>query len=75
MSKPATSNNVEHQQKLKSALSKTSEKVREVKQKPFVMPKTSTEKSRKYEPQFIKSVLDQAPEENNGPSMRYSDNE
>ena len=39
------------------------------------MPKTNTEKSRKYEPQFIKSVLDQAPEENNGPSMRYSDSE
>jgi RNA polymerase-binding transcription factor DksA len=44
-------------------------------EKPFVMPKTSTEKSRKYEPQFVKSVLDQAPEENNGPSMRYSDAE
>ncbi len=43
--------------------------------KPFVMPKTSTQKARKYEPQFVKSVLDQAPEENNGPSMRYSDSE
>ncbi len=70
-------NNVDHKQKLKSALSKTSEKTRESKkpQKPFVMPKTNTEKSRKYEPQFVKSVLDQVPEVNNGPSMRYSDNE
>ncbi len=75
--KPEASNNVEHKQKLKSALAKASEKNRESKkpQKPFVMPKTSTEKSRKYEPQFVKSVLDQVPEENNGPSMRYSDNE
>ena len=75
--KPEASNNVEHKQKLKSALAKTSEKNREGKksQKPFVMPKTSTEKSRKYEPQFVKSVLDQVPEVNNGPSMRYSDNE
>jgi RNA polymerase-binding transcription factor DksA len=39
------------------------------------MPKTSTEKARKYEPEFTKSVLDQSPPENNGPSMRYSDNE
>lgn len=75
--KPEVSNNIEHKHKLKSALAKSSEKNRESKksQKPFVMPKTSTEKSRKYEPQFVKSVLDQVPEENNGPSMRYSDNE
>jgi len=44
-------------------------------QKPFVMPKTHTEKARKYEPEFTKSVLDQSPFEDNGPSMRYSDNE
>ncbi|MEO6290043.1 MAG: TraR/DksA C4-type zinc finger protein [Ginsengibacter sp.] len=69
---------VEHQQNLKTALSKTSTKKSEVskkRQKPFVMPKTNTEKARKYEPQFVKSVLDQVPEENNGPTMRYSDNE
>ena len=75
--KPEVSHEVDHKQKLKSALAKTSEKSRESKkpQKPFVMPKTTTEKSRKYEPQFVKSVLDQVPEENNGPSMRYSDSE
>lgn len=67
----------EHKQMLKSAVAKNSGKAKEKKEnpKPFVMPKTSTEKSRKYEPQFVKSVLDQVPEENNGPSMRYSDNE
>jgi len=39
------------------------------------MPKTNTEKARKYEPEFTKSVLDQNPPENNGPTMRYSDSE
>ena len=67
----------DHKQMLKSAVAKSPDKVKEKKEssKPFVMPKTSTEKSRKYEPQFVKSVLDQVPEENSGPSMRYSDNE
>ncbi len=39
------------------------------------MPKTNTEKARKYEPEFTKSVLDQSPEEYSGPTMRYSDSE
>jgi RNA polymerase-binding transcription factor DksA len=43
--------------------------------KPVVIPKITTTKSRKYEPVFTKSVLDQAPQENNGPTMRYSDGE
>ncbi|MEO5783758.1 MAG: TraR/DksA C4-type zinc finger protein [Ginsengibacter sp.] len=43
--------------------------------KPVVLPKITTTKSRKYEPVFTKSVLDQAPQENNGPTMRYSDGE
>lgn len=66
----------DHKKELKKAL-KNAVKNTESKKadKPFVMPKTSTEKSRKYEPQFVKSVLDHAPEENNGPSMRYSDAE
>lgn len=45
--------------------------------KPFVVPKTSTTKSVKYDPDFTKSVLDankQQPEENK-PSQRYSDAE
>jgi RNA polymerase-binding transcription factor DksA len=42
---------------------------------PVVLPKISTTKARKYEPEFTKSVLDQAPPENNGPTQRYSDAE
>ncbi|MGH2562935.1 MAG: TraR/DksA C4-type zinc finger protein [Ginsengibacter sp.] len=66
----------DHKKELKKALKNAAKNAEPKKAvKPFVMPKTSTEKSRKYEPQFVKSVLDQAPEENNGPTMRYSDGE
>ncbi len=43
--------------------------------KPVVLPKITATKARKYEPEFTKSVLDQAPIENSGPTMRYSDSE
>ncbi len=52
--------------------------------KPFVVPKTSTDKAVKYEPDFTKSVLDKKNSNNNnsiiskdqsGPTMRYSDAE
>ncbi|MBA2250961.1 MAG: TraR/DksA C4-type zinc finger protein [Chitinophagaceae bacterium] len=43
--------------------------------KPLVLPKFATTKSRRYEPEFTKSVLDQAPYVSNGPTMRYSDGE
>ena len=43
--------------------------------KPLVLPKITTTKSRKYEPEFTRSVLDQAPLEQSGPTMRYSDGE
>ena len=43
--------------------------------KPVVLPKITTTKSRKYEPEFTRSVLDQAPMEQSGPTMRYSDGE
>lgn len=44
--------------------------------KPVVIPKTSTTKAVKYEPEFTKSVLDTStPQEPTGPSMRYSDAE
>ena len=75
--KPAP-NATDHKAELKKALAKVKAKNKEEAkkpEKPFVMPKTNTEKARKYEPEFTKSVLDQSPEENNGPSMRYSDNE
>jgi RNA polymerase-binding transcription factor DksA len=67
----------DHQADLKKALSKVKVKNKENQKpdKPFVMPKTNTERARKYEPEFTKSVLDQANEEYNGPTMRYSDSE
>jgi RNA polymerase-binding transcription factor DksA len=47
--------------------------------KPVVIPKTSTNKVVKYEPEFTKSVLDASNNNNNqdqsGPTMRYSDAE
>ena len=42
---------------------------------PIVLPKITSTKARKYEPEFTKSVLDQAAPENNGPLTRYSDAE
>jgi len=38
-----------------------------------VIPKTTTAKSVKYEPEFTKSVLDNPITDHNGPIMRYSD--
>ena len=40
-----------------------------------VIPKTSTTKSVKYEPEFTKSVLDAHNQQSTGPTMRYSDSE
>jgi RNA polymerase-binding transcription factor DksA len=40
-----------------------------------VIPKTSTNKSVKYDPDFTRSVLDSPNNENTGPTMRYSDAE
>jgi len=39
------------------------------------IPKINTTTSRKYEPEFTKSVLDQPENNNLGPTMRYSDGE
>lgn len=68
------------QQQVKPAikpLEKTVVKKQEV--KPVVIPKTSTDKAVKYEPEFIKSVLDSNnnnnKQEQSGPTMRYSDAE
>lgn len=43
--------------------------------KPVAMPKINATSSRKYEPEFTKSVLDQPSPIMNGPSLRYSDAE
>jgi RNA polymerase-binding transcription factor DksA len=40
-----------------------------------VIPKTSTTRAVKYEPDFTRSVLDTPHHENTGPTMRYSDSE
>jgi RNA polymerase-binding transcription factor DksA len=40
-----------------------------------IIPKTTTKSSVKYEPEFTKSVLDQAISLPTGPTMRYSDND
>jgi RNA polymerase-binding transcription factor DksA len=40
-----------------------------------VIPKTTIKSAVKYEPEFTKSVLDTPMYENNGPTMRYSDND
>lgn len=67
---------LDHRAEMKKALKeKNKDKEPKKAQKPFVMPKTNTEKARKYEPEFVKSVLDQSPEEYSGPTMRYSDAE
>jgi RNA polymerase-binding transcription factor DksA len=44
-------------------------------QKPVSLPKITTTASRKYEPEFTRSVLDQPAQEPMGPSLRYSDAE
>ena len=41
----------------------------------IVIPKTSTDKKIKYEPDFMRSVLDSQKHGENGPTMRYSDAE
>ena len=40
-----------------------------------IIPRTTTKSSVKYEPEFTKSVLDQAVYQSTGPTMRYSDND
>ncbi len=44
-----------------------------VKPAKLVIPKTSTDKKIKYEPDFTRSVLDSQKHGENGPTMRYSD--
>ncbi len=55
----------------KPAPVKKAEKPREV--KPVVIPKLSTSKARKYEPDFTQSILDQPQTSLGTPTMKYSD--
>ena len=43
--------------------------------KPVVLPKINTKTSRKYQPDFTKSVLDQPPHDLGAPIVRYSDSD
>jgi len=43
--------------------------------KPVVLPKINTKTSRKYQPDFTKSVLDQVKNDPGAPIIRYSDND
>ncbi len=43
--------------------------------KPVVLPKINTKTSRKYQPDFTKSVLDQPKNDPGAPIVRYSDND
>ena len=62
---------------VKPAIKPLSKPVEKKSSKPVVIPKTSTTKVVKYEPEFTKSVLDSSNnnQEQSGPSMRYSDAE
>ncbi|MCO5234680.1 MAG: TraR/DksA C4-type zinc finger protein [Chitinophagaceae bacterium] len=52
---------------------KKAEKPKEI--KPVVLPKLSTSKARKYEPEFTQSILDQPEARSGTPTMKYSDTE
>jgi RNA polymerase-binding transcription factor DksA len=64
---------------VKPAIKPLAKPVEKKSSKPVVIPKTSTNKVVKYEPDFTKSVLDSSNNLNNqeqsGPTMRYSDAE
>lgn len=68
---------VSHQELLKNAVKakKVEDKKKEEKLKAFKMPEITTDRSRKYNPTFTKSILDQPVEIPTGPTMRYSDAE
>ncbi len=62
--------------KVSKPVEKTTQKVAPAKpivQKPIVLPKINTKTSRKYEPDFTKSVLDKAPADPGAPIVMYSD--
>lgn len=74
-SRSATS---DHQDKLKKAVKTRKQEnkkkaAKKTEAKPFVMPKTQTEKTRKYTPAFTRSILDQPDQQSTEPLTRYSD--
>ncbi len=66
------------QSEVKPGIKPLTKPVEKKSNKPVVIPKTSTNKVVKYEPDFTKSVLDSSNnynQEQSGPTMRYSDAE
>jgi RNA polymerase-binding transcription factor DksA len=62
-------------QEVKPAIKPLAPRKEEKRTGPVVIPKTSTTKAVKYEPDFTKSVLDIRQQQQSGPTMRYSDAE
>lgn len=77
VTKASIKEETDHQKLLKKAVKakKASDKKKNSKEKPFVMPVTHTDKVRKYKPDFTKSILDQPDPKPSGPTLRYSDSE
>lgn len=57
----------------KAATAKPVKKVKEAPAKPVVIPKTSTKTARKYQPEFVKSILDEVEYTPGAPLIRYND--
>ncbi len=57
------------------AVAKNPKDIKVAPPKPVVIPKITTKTSRKYQPDFTKSVLDQVKNDPGAPIVRYSDND
>ena len=73
--KPAVAAPTHHEVKPAIKPLQTASKKEAPKPLKVVIPKTSTNRAVKYEPDFTKSVLDSHQHESTGPTMRYSDAE
>jgi RNA polymerase-binding transcription factor DksA len=60
---------------VKSTAAVKAKDIKVVPPKPVVLPKINTKTSRKYQPDFTKSVLDQPKNDPGAPIVRYSDND
>ena len=59
----------------KTAPSKPAPKAKAAPAKPVVIPKTTTKTVRKYQPEFVKSILDEVEYTPGAPLIRYNDND
>ena len=60
---------------VKPSMPEKAKDIKIVPAKPVVLPKINTKTSRKYQPDFTKSVLDQPKADPGAPIIRYSDND